>query len=145
MEECQDPTSDAPAYDLEQVLSHEIFLYLLHLPPRAMPRSRRPELGWVRCESRLLGFVAGPFIRTCWLLLMSRSSRDSATAGLGNSGLWLTGVLLLKGRISDRSARSVPRQCPVSTAEFMTHIASAGPPAGTKSLSAVLSASGNAQ
>ena len=35
---------------------------------------------------RLFGLKLGPFMKTWWLVLMSRSRRDSATTGLGNSG-----------------------------------------------------------
>jgi hypothetical protein len=33
---------------------------------------------------RLLGRQLGPFMKIRWLVLINRSSRDSATAGLGN-------------------------------------------------------------
>src|ERR1700751_2604336 len=45
-------------------------------------------------------------MKTWWLVLMSRSSRDSATTGLGNSGYQSAG-LRFDVRISERPARSV--------------------------------------
>jgi hypothetical protein len=45
-------------------------------------------------------------MKTWWLVLMSRSSSDSATTGLGNSGYQSAGARLLV-RISERPARSV--------------------------------------
>jgi hypothetical protein len=40
---------------------------------------------------RLLGRWLAPFMKTWWLVLINRSSSDSATTGLGNSGYQSTG------------------------------------------------------
>jgi hypothetical protein len=45
-------------------------------------------------------------MKTWWLVLMSRSSRDSATTGLGNSGYQSAGALF-EVSISDLPARSL--------------------------------------
>ena len=44
---------------------------------------------------RLLGLKLGPFMKIWWLVLMSRSRRDSATTGLGNRGYQSVGARLL--------------------------------------------------
>ena len=45
-------------------------------------------------------------MKTWWLLLMTRSSRDSATTGLGNSGYQSCGARF-EVKISDAPARSL--------------------------------------
>lgn len=53
-----------------------------------------------------VGSVAGAVMNSWWLLLISRSSRDSATTGLGNSGYQSTGERF-EVRIRERLARSL--------------------------------------